>query len=829
MSDLHEGGETTGELEYVTTPQNDKKQIEQIVTEYEGFPAKGLAHGIQKDAIQNGVGARLRGNEPKSYKNWRFTFELLKINGKYALAFWDEGTTGLTGEILDDEEIEKWSAEEKLTSEEKLSRFLTRFESGGNYGPGTFGRGKLIFQGGSDDFSILCDSLRCDDGRYIAFERKIIGNQLKQLKKPLVDKDAEKFIINSTGGVLKPLTSPGTRIVILNLKDEIIDAVKNSFNGSSSLEYLDTFVGMIEETWWEIIDKFNAKIFVKWNDEVKQVKLTEPLRSIARAKDGENGWRIYEKKHRTVVVDEMPYKIKELKFALSPEPLHEDFHEIWIQRKRMKIGSISRNIYVHHKIQRRLCGYLVLESELEDIIENGENTTHYSFNYGRKGLSQIREVLRTHLEAFQQELGLKTESEQAADRRDMLDTLNEINESASELGLLTDFSMGQRSKDVEISIKSFQLPNENSKTVEYNQPIGPIELKIKNNTSKTQFIRLFLNALQRGEGDQKEKGLYQEEIDLNPKEEKTVAIPGFEFEKDDFRYGEGVLIAAVVNSRKSGTKMCQVSRMVWLGREEPEHETPFKITAYRPLFPHPKTTRVELTDSIRNLVFKITNNTAFNAKLNVRIVVRKVKTDTADYITLKELKIDEGAEIGAMSDKEYSFEKVEISNEDFGWIFDTAPDHKERKCEIFISAKAAEHMPEINIIKKKTVGRKKIPFYLGMDPPGHTIFPNVSQVHDPKDHRRSYYRGSSATGYTFVLNTGHTSYSFAKDNGPEVKKYYIKEQMIRQAYIIAVKEGKFGGVLEEFEGSLTDSDTPPAELFMVMDEIIGKAFLELEA
>ena len=69
---------------YIAMPQNDKQQIEQIAREYESEPAKGLAHGIQKDAIQNAVGARLPGREPNSYRQWQFTFELLKVNGKYA-------------------------------------------------------------------------------------------------------------------------------------------------------------------------------------------------------------------------------------------------------------------------------------------------------------------------------------------------------------------------------------------------------------------------------------------------------------------------------------------------------------------------------------------------------------------------------------------------------------------------------------------------------------------------------------------------------------------------------------------------------------------------
>jgi hypothetical protein len=75
-------------MNYVTMPQNDRKQIEQILREYESEPAKGLAHGVQKDAIQNGFGARKTKSEANACKGeWKFYFELLLIKGEYQRAF----------------------------------------------------------------------------------------------------------------------------------------------------------------------------------------------------------------------------------------------------------------------------------------------------------------------------------------------------------------------------------------------------------------------------------------------------------------------------------------------------------------------------------------------------------------------------------------------------------------------------------------------------------------------------------------------------------------------------------------------------------------------
>jgi hypothetical protein len=70
--------------------------LEQLIRDYETQPAKGLAHGLQKDAIQNGWGAR------DGTKKFRFDIALLKkAKPKTLLLLTDHGTTGLTGDILD--------------------------------------------------------------------------------------------------------------------------------------------------------------------------------------------------------------------------------------------------------------------------------------------------------------------------------------------------------------------------------------------------------------------------------------------------------------------------------------------------------------------------------------------------------------------------------------------------------------------------------------------------------------------------------------------------------------------------------------------------------
>jgi hypothetical protein len=87
--------------------------------------------------------------------------------------------------------------------------------------------------------------------------------------------------------------------------------------------------------------------------------------------------------------------------------------------------------------------------------------------------------------------------------------------------------------------------------------------------------------------------------------------------------------------------------------------------------------------------------------------------------------------------------------------------------------------------------------------------------------------GDRATGYTFILNIGHSSYKLADDLGDDFRKYHIKEQMIFQAYLLAVEEKVFKGPAEAFEDVLSDDNIDPIDVTKYIDEIVGIALNQL--
>src|SRR5712691_223978 len=129
--------------------------LDQVRIDYETAPAKGLAHGLQKEALQNGWGARR--NERGT--GWGFAFKLTaNVGGHRFLTMTDRGTFGLTGDLNFD--VASLPENASIPTDQRWARFEGVYESGGDgMGPGSFGRGKFIFNLASKERIIYYDSL----------------------------------------------------------------------------------------------------------------------------------------------------------------------------------------------------------------------------------------------------------------------------------------------------------------------------------------------------------------------------------------------------------------------------------------------------------------------------------------------------------------------------------------------------------------------------------------------------------------------------------------------------------------------------------------------
>lgn len=813
--------------DYVQMPQDDMAQIEQVGREYGSEPAKGLVHGVQKDAIQNGFGARAEVREVEACRTWSMTFDLKQIGGKDALVFWDEGTLGLTGDILTSDQIIERFAAQMLGPDQRLGRFLARFVSGGNVGAGSFGRGKLIFHAASTTTNILVDSLRAPDCLYLGLDRKVEGGTLLQPRTPYVGDAAKEFIFRKTGGILTPLTMPGTRIAILDAKPEIVEAFQQSFSQSPSV-YAASFAHMIEETWWEILHRFDARIYLRHGDKSLRVGLQDPMKTIAEAEDNQEGVRVHSRINIPLTAGQQPYRIKEVRLVVMPGNVDEEFRDIWIQRKRMKIGSIARGIDPHARIAKRLAGYVVLEPSLEALVEQSEGTTHYGFHLGGSGVRQIRDTVRAELRDFERRLGLVSASEDAESRRRLLDSMKELNELAAELGLLTQQNVGVDQSEIDILLREMRLPQENSLRIEIGDHVGPIKYRLVNKAARAWAGTFRLKARQQG---REETELFSQQAPLEPEAELDVEAPAFEVSRDRFENGKPVRVEAVFVKADSTEVVARCGRTLYIGTDPPTTEKP-PVTLYAGCrFPRSDTRRVEMSDVIRSIRFKVTNNSAFALNIDLAASVRHLANPKTGRLTtpLFELLSQTDFVIGPQQDHEVFVDDIVISPERFGSVHQTLADVSERACDIFAVVRLARASAELNKPRKWKLDKRSIPFYLEVDPPGHSIFQEVSYVDEPTDGRQSWHDGSMEDGYKFFLNAGHSAYKFAKGrDDPSVVKRYEQEQMLRHAYLIAFENDVYKGPAEPYRDQFLNGDLSARDIAEKYDTIIGTALNQMQ-
>jgi hypothetical protein len=820
---------------YERVPQNDLAGIKLIKEDYDSEPAKGLIHGLQKDAIQNAVGAALN---VKTFKDWKVTFELLKIKQNDALVFWDEGTTGLTGDILDSTEISRRSGEGTLSSDQNLARFLSVFNSGGNSGPGSYGRGKLVFQASSSTFTIVADSLR-EDGKYICFKRTIDKNNQLVQTQIFQDKDAIEFLKKETDNKLIPLEKSGTRIAILNLDQteqmngiSIAQAFLNSFDEDFKDSECDlSFIMMLQETWWELLLKFNTEIYLVYNGVKKRVKLEEPLLSILNKNNNEGGWKVFERKNISLEIGGTKHRIKRLHFTVSPQgfTLPNNFQEIFVQRKGMKIGKINRGIEPNGKIKKRFCGYIEMEDSLQELMLEPENLTHSGYkNFQSSAARQIRQVIRENLDLFHKQLGIITKNENENIELEIIEALKDLNEKASLFGLMTSHGKGISKNYLEIKILDFELPNENSLRVEYTDTVGPVSLRI-NNFSKDAFAGMCKCSLsQRGDCDQ--HNVDEQHIEIEGNSCLDIVIDEF-YIPNSFRYGEGVLVLFEIVDQN-----VKNSRMLWLGIEAPKTYSnyPCEVTFNQIMFPRKNSHRVELGESIDNIGFTLKNNTGVNLRSNISFTVRRGNSENKTPIMslLKENSID----IEPLSETEFAIPNLEISEDYFAEVSLEPLNHNLRKCELCLKVNSIEHYPNIEIAKGQgLIPRKVIPFWIGIDEPGMSIFSEIIIEKREDDPRRSWFSGNSNSGFCFHFNQDHPAYLriLEYEINDLYKNEYYKQELLKQAYIICVQNESFSGLFLEptiggdvFSDRFTNSCSSD-DVIITFEEIIGYALQKL--
>lgn len=468
-----------------------------------------LAEGLQKDAIQNSWDARV---DKKYGRKWECGFSIKDINNKKFLCIIDHGTTGLSGT--------KFHTEEDLARilignkpGEDLAYFLNSnwsaksVEEGGNRG-----RGKTLFLAVSKEKRIFFDSFRSSDNAYVFGELYLDID--KQVKFNLCyDHEAKKALRQFSKGEISSLDEHGTRIFISNPNKTIELAMKSG-----------EMISFIGYSWWEIIKKYQAKIFIDDGNEKKYTTLPY--------------W--YEEKLKNVKSREFSlenirkgtdYKIKKLVLRYAPNlNLSESVRGVAVQRGGMTVQRLLGEELVHEEGMTDIYGWIEMGDSLEAGMKNNcEGPEHIDFSWNTNPARFLRDYLRYKLREFAKELKIidseqvKKNKIQKTAEEEALKYLTPIFKKLKLFGKHKGKKNKKKSKRkpnelLRLSVSDIRFPKDNRR-VDYGDKIkGTYVIPINDfNENISVLIRVFIVS-----DNGKEKIIKEKEVNLYPGEGEKI-------------------------------------------------------------------------------------------------------------------------------------------------------------------------------------------------------------------------------------------------------------------------------------------------------------------
>jgi hypothetical protein len=527
------------------------------IDDYRSFTA--LPHAFQKDAIQNSWDAR----KHRDGKGWKIVFHLLTDpKGKRFLTFTDSGTSGLTGRVLKSEEYEA-----DLPIEERWGRFdsIAFTKAATEDSLGARGRGKLVFVGSSKEMGILYDTFR-EDGVY-----RLGCRQVQKTEFPVKSwegADAKRELANISPS-LPPLDQVGTRVIIPDPVDELVDAI---LDGS--------FERAIGETWWPIMSKAGAAIYIRTNGKERIVGIPSDL--VFPEADDPKRLKVLKIDNAGFQYEGTLYRVKHIHIVCNMTgQVKEDIRGLSIYRSGMKVTSLPFK-HVPKEFTESMYGYVEMDKDLDTDMKRAEHPSHYSFDFNRGLGRKLRIFLEDQLEKFAREkLGLGGDPKGAAKERQRnaeLRALALINKAAKKLGLITQKGTvnpgggggGSKALPLRIEMPLPTFPRTEIRRIDFGERVTEIKASTVNDTDHAVVVRQTVYLVsESGKTD-----LSTKDLTIGPRSTSPIDGPmEVVFSKDRFPEGKYELRARIValNSRdhKKGEIIDTAGHIFWLAQDPP--------------------------------------------------------------------------------------------------------------------------------------------------------------------------------------------------------------------------------------------------------------------
>ena len=704
-----------------------------------------------QDAIQNAVGAR----KTSKWKNWACDISLVdNEHGRFVIVE-DFGTVGLTGNNTPAEEINRMMAEGKsLVPSERLSRFTSMFNSGGNTtGGGLFGAGKSVYSVASETYTYYFDSLR-EDGLYVANI-----NQCGQVMSvALENEDAKAYIKENTG--LSHKTTVGTRVIIKSPKAELADAITDG-----------SLIPYIQESWWLIIQRLDEGASIS----VNKVPVEVPA-------DIKAATHTFELQNPESYASS--YKVKH--FGLY---VFEDGNNRWkgisYYRKGMKIGEVDLKD-IPEKVNGKFWGYIEVDEEWEDGLSEIEDKVHFGVSKGKKGrmsYQNLKNYCNEKTKANLVEWGyIKDRENEDKKLKDELKKIaEEVQDLFDELGF-EDLGKGPQKADFDVRWQDIKYPVDGTEKVTSGDEIK-FTMRIKSSYATDKRFEYKLYVLNPNTGKI-----------MSPIKNARITVKSNTVYKEEFvhnvskanseQYSENriILSVKVVGSGKEKKK----ELIYFFDIERPDNSREVvNLTLHECIFPIEGSRRVNFDEAVRKVCYKIENkrNQTLHYKLNISI-------HNANDITYPKI-VDVTSFPGKIApcDEEITPYIDEI-------VF-ARSDYESHLTEgvVQLRARLIANDDDDQFEKGDKITSYRFNIFLNCDEKnGKNDAFDVQSIDAPENFRRSWF--TPGTNRVIFLNVGHFAYLNVQDY-PEIQYEYLREQMLKQYVLLYLAEGKYDMFGEE--------------------------------
>ncbi|MDD6388983.1 MAG: hypothetical protein PUA68_07980 [Bacilli bacterium] len=730
--------------------------INGVVDKYIEHPAMGLIHGFQKDAIQNGWGHRINNTD------WKMIFKYIENEKGHFFIVEDCGNTGLIGNNYSSDEIEELQIQGKLGPNEKLARFSSLYNSGGNTtSAGLYGQGKIMYQAVSQKYLEYFDSYT-QEGKYYANFVDLDDTNNKAFE----EKDAINYIKEKTG--LDKKDTFGTRVIISDPIPELIDSLRNG-----------QLLNDINETWWRIIAKYNATI---------ELYDGEKLIGIATIPDTYK--KYYEDtKHSFIwknISLEPEYRIKSIGFIYTDEENellvknestgeeYDYLGNIAYYRNDMKIGNVLEidSLGLDSKLKNRISGFLELDKEWEDKLKDNENQTHYGVkSKNKKDYQKMKTAVISYLEEFLIMKGLKKKNNHVDPNRDLKELANDLTDFLKDCNLDLDLSTLKNNgkiKPIEISCVK-EYPNYGLRTIEYGQELN-LKYKILKNVNDIDYTVDIIFTDELGN----DKIYSSENVSINSNEYESGLIS---ISYDDFIPNNRNLVKLLVRSNSNVNTKASCSFPIFVGKDEKEGNEDLIFKLNKIVLPNQETRRINYNEKIEKIELKIINNLNKEYVVGISGFIQDVNDRNN---TIETIYRNNDIKLECNSEK-----SITINDVVFGEKF------LNRKGPMKIKFKLS-HISGLDYEKGEELKEIFITILYEEDQSDNTA--NLFDIHtndlnDPKVKSKLEHNGDI---YDLIFNTDYVMYKFIPTDktDPFYKEYYIGE-MLKTLITIKFQNGDY--------------------------------------